>query len=90
MLGNEVAGVVGGQRINEGFIDFKDIDVQGVQIMQIRIAGTEIIDGNFIARFAERLNHRRGLRYVDKPPLGYFDFDLPDTDRIAARFLTDL
>ncbi len=54
MLSNQVAGVVGGERIDEGFIDFKDIDVQRVQIMQIRVAGAEIVDGNFIACFAER------------------------------------
>lgn len=54
MLSNQVAGVVGGERIDEGFIDFEDIDVQRVQIMQIRVAGAEIVDGNFIACFAER------------------------------------
>lgn len=53
MLSNQVAGVVGGERIDEGFIDFEDIDVQRVQIMQIRVAGAEIVDGNFIACFAE-------------------------------------
>lgn len=90
MFSNQVAGVVGGERIDEGFIDFEDIDVQRVQIMQIRVAGAEIVDGNFIACFAERTDHRRGLRYVDKPALGHFDFDLSDTDRVAVRFLTDL
>ena len=47
MFSNQVAGVVGGERIDEGFIDFEDIDVQRVQIMQIRVAGAEIVDGNF-------------------------------------------
>ena len=46
MFSNQVAGVVGGERIDEGFIDFEDIDVQRVQIMQIRVAGAEIVDGN--------------------------------------------
>ncbi len=49
MLGDRVAGAIGGERIDKRFIDLQDIHVKRVEIMQIGIAGTEVINSNFIS-----------------------------------------
>ena len=90
MLGNQVAGAISRQRIDKRFINLQNIDVERIEIVQVGITGTEIINSYLIARFAESLDHRRGFRHIDKPPFGDFNFDLLHANCIAARFLSDL
>lgn len=52
--------------------------------MQVRVAGTEIIDRDFITRLTESLNHRRGFWHIDKTAFRHFYFDLLRTDRVVA------
>ena len=90
MLGNQMAGTVGGQRIDKGFINLQNIDIERIEVMQVGITGTEIINGYFVSRFAERLNHRCGFRHIDKSYFGDFNFNLLHATRIAAGLLSDL
>ena len=55
--------------------------------MQVRIAGTEIIDRHFIPRLTESLNHRRGFRHIDKTAFRHFNFDLLRADGVVASLL---
>ena len=52
--------------------------------MQVRVAGTEIIDRDFITRLTESLNHRRGFWHIDKTAFRHFYFDLLRTDGVVA------
>ena len=90
MLGDRVAGAIGSERIDKRFIDLQDIHVKRVEIIQIGIAGAEVINGNFIPGFAECLDDRHRFLHVNKSALGDFNFNLIDIHRIAPRLFTDL
>lgn len=90
MLGNHVAGGVARQHVDKRFIYLKDIDVERMEVVQVGVPSTEIINGDFISRLAERLNHRRRFRHVDKPAFGHFNFNLLRFDRVAADLLVDV
>lgn len=87
MLGNQVAGGIARQHVDKRFINLQNVDVERMKIVQVGVAGAEIIDGDFISRIAERLDHRRRFRLVDKPAFGHFDFDLFRLDRVALDLL---
>ncbi|SAD21342.1 Uncharacterised protein [Enterobacter cloacae] len=57
--------------------------------MQVRVAGSEIINRHFIPRLTKRLNDRRGFRHVNKPPLRHLNFDLLRANRVKAGFVGD-
>ena len=90
MLGNQVAGGIARQHVDKRFINLQNVDVERMKIVQVGVAGAEIIDGDFISRIAERLDHRRRFRHVDKPAFGHFDFDLFRLDRVALDLLVDV
>ena len=58
--------------------------------MQIGIAGTEVINSNFISGCAECLDDRYRFLHVNKSALGDFNFNLIDIHRGAPRLFTDL
>ena len=55
--------------------------------MQVRVTGAEVIYRHLVTRMAKRLNDRRGFRNINKPTLGYFNFNLFCAYRMLPGFI---
>ncbi|CNV22561.1 Uncharacterised protein [Salmonella enterica subsp. enterica serovar Bovismorbificans] len=44
--------------------------------MQVRIAGTKVINCHLVSRLAKRLNNRRHFRHINKSALSHFNLYL--------------
>jgi len=72
---NLIARIVG-EILDESTVDLDNVDVQQLQILKRRVAGSEIVNGDPAAEFLQRVDKVDGLIDVfDRDRLGNFDDD---------------